>query len=207
MFSLCWLFLKVKLSLGKRIGSYWFKMSCLSCLVFICVHCFFSLKWWNYIKTFICHIYMTFICMNKPYFYRNFFLIDWRHKRLKNTIDLLYFTENTLWIFGKWIVINGISKFPYLHDENWERNGRKYTVLRVRTYQRKFWRLLQNAAFLILRKKNSNLEPNLLFHGVSTCSIGFNCEKRKLKFAEARWALFIFVHNVSFMMNYSYSSS
>ena len=137
MFSLCWLFLKVKLSLGKRIGSYWFKMSCLSCLVFICVHCFFSLKWWNYIKTFICHIYMTFICMNKPYFYRNFFLIDWRHKRLKNTIDLLYFTENTLWIFGKWIVINGISKFPYLHDENWERNGRKYTVLRY-VYQRSF---------------------------------------------------------------------
>ena len=29
--------------------------------------------------------------MNKPYFCRNFFLIDWRHKRLKNTIDLLLF--------------------------------------------------------------------------------------------------------------------
>ena len=28
-------------SLGKPIDSYWFKMSCLSCLVFICVHCFF----------------------------------------------------------------------------------------------------------------------------------------------------------------------
>ena len=27
--------------------------------------------------------------MNKPYFCRNFFLADWRHKRLKNTIDLL----------------------------------------------------------------------------------------------------------------------
>ena len=29
--------------------------------------------------------------MNKPYFSRIFFLTDWRHKRLKNTIDLLLF--------------------------------------------------------------------------------------------------------------------
>ena len=29
--------------------------------------------------------------MTKPYFYRNFFLGDWRHKRLKTTIDLLLF--------------------------------------------------------------------------------------------------------------------
>ena len=29
--------------------------------------------------------------MNKPYFCRNFFLIDCRHERLKNTIDLLLF--------------------------------------------------------------------------------------------------------------------
>ena len=30
-------------------------------------------------------------CMNKPYFCRNFFLTDWCHKRLKNSIDLLLF--------------------------------------------------------------------------------------------------------------------
>ena len=29
--------------------------------------------------------------MNKPYFYRNFFLTDRRYKRLKNTIYLLLF--------------------------------------------------------------------------------------------------------------------
>ena len=29
--------------------------------------------------------------MNKPYFWGNFFLTDWRHKRLKITIDLLIF--------------------------------------------------------------------------------------------------------------------
>ena len=29
--------------------------------------------------------------MNKPYFCRNFFLTEWRHKRLENTIDLLLF--------------------------------------------------------------------------------------------------------------------
>ena len=37
--------------------------------------------------------------MNKPYFYRNFFLIDWRHKRLKNTIDLLLFYEEHFYGF------------------------------------------------------------------------------------------------------------
>ena len=35
-------------------------------------------------------------CMNKPYFCRNFFLIDWCHKRLKNKIDLLLFYEEHL---------------------------------------------------------------------------------------------------------------
>ena len=35
--------------------------------------------------------------MNKPYFRRNFVLTDWRHERLKNTIDLLlFYGENSL---------------------------------------------------------------------------------------------------------------
>ena len=43
--------------------------------------------------------------MNKPYFCRNFFVTDWRHKRLKNTIDLLLFLRRTLrWIFRKWVL-------------------------------------------------------------------------------------------------------
>ena len=29
--------------------------------------------------------------MNKPHFCWNFFLIDWRHKSVKNTVDLLLF--------------------------------------------------------------------------------------------------------------------
>ena len=33
--------LQRKILLGKPIDSYWFEMSWLSCLVFICVHCFF----------------------------------------------------------------------------------------------------------------------------------------------------------------------
>ena len=32
--------------------------------------------------------------MNEPYFCPNFFLTDWRHKRLNNTIDLSLFEEN-----------------------------------------------------------------------------------------------------------------
>ena len=34
---------------------------------------------------------MHLFCKNKLYFRRNFFLIDWRHKHLKNAIDLFLF--------------------------------------------------------------------------------------------------------------------
>ena len=44
---------------------------------------FLSLKWWNYIKTFVLH--------EELYFCQILFLIDWCHKCLKNTIDLLLF--------------------------------------------------------------------------------------------------------------------
>ena len=39
--------------------------------------------------------------MNKPYFYRNFFLTDWRHKRLKNTIDVLLFYGEHFYEFSE----------------------------------------------------------------------------------------------------------
>ena len=39
--------------------------------------------------------------MNKPYFCRNFFLTDWRHKRLKNTIDLLLFYRENFYGFSE----------------------------------------------------------------------------------------------------------
>ena len=39
--------------------------------------------------------------MNKPYFCRDFFLIDSRHKRLKNTTDLLLFYEEHLYGFSE----------------------------------------------------------------------------------------------------------
>ena len=75
------------LSLGKPIDSYWdfywFKMSCLSYLVFICVHCFYF-KMMKLYKE-ICSAWISRTSG------RISFLIDWRHKRLKNTIDLLLF--------------------------------------------------------------------------------------------------------------------
>ena len=39
--------------------------------------------------------------MNKPYFCRNFFLTDWRHKRLKNKIDLLLFYREHFYGFSE----------------------------------------------------------------------------------------------------------
>ena len=80
-------------SLGKPIDSHWFKMSCLTCLVFSCVYCFF-LKRWNYIKIFALHEYAALL----P---NSLFLTDWRHKRLKNTIDLLLFYREHFYGFSE----------------------------------------------------------------------------------------------------------
>ena len=41
-------------SLRKPKDFHWFKMSCLTCLAFSCVYCFF-LKRWNYIEIFVLH--------------------------------------------------------------------------------------------------------------------------------------------------------
>ena len=61
-------------------------MCCLSCLVFICVHCLF-LK--------LMKSYKDMFCRNKSYLCQILFLIEWRHRRLKNTIDpLLFYGEH-----------------------------------------------------------------------------------------------------------------
>ena len=66
-------------------------MSCLSCLVFICVHCFF-LKMRKLYKD-ICSASISRLSAEFV------FLIDWRHKRLKNTIDLLLLYGDHFHIF------------------------------------------------------------------------------------------------------------
>ena len=78
-----------------------FKMSCFSCLIFICVHCFF-LKMMKLYKD----ISSAWI---RRSFAKFFFVTDWRHKRLKNTKDLLLmygehfhgFSENDVMRFGR----------------------------------------------------------------------------------------------------------
>ena len=47
--------------------------------------------------------------MNKPYFCRNFFLTDWRHKRLKNKIDLLLFYRENFYGISESVLIFFIS--------------------------------------------------------------------------------------------------
>ena len=65
----------------------------MSCLIFICVHCFF-LKMIKLYKD----IYSA---LNKSSFCRNFSLIDCRHKRLKNTIDALLFYGERFYGFSE----------------------------------------------------------------------------------------------------------
>ena len=67
-------------------------MSCLTCLVFNCVYCFF-LKRWNYITTFVLH--------EQAVLLPNFLLRDWRHKRLKNITDLLLFHGEHFYEFSE----------------------------------------------------------------------------------------------------------
>ena len=43
--------------------------------------------------------------MNKSYFCQIFFLTDWRHKRLKNTIDLLLFYLEHFYGFSESVTI------------------------------------------------------------------------------------------------------
>ena len=74
--------LQRKILSGKPIDSYWFEMSCLSCLVFICVHCFF-LKMMKLYKD-ICSAWISHTSAD-------FFSIYWNQKHLKNTIDPLLF--------------------------------------------------------------------------------------------------------------------
>ena len=55
-------------------------------------------------------IYRYLFCMNKPHFCGNFFFFkDWRHERLKNTIDLLLFCGEHFYGFSE--SDNGGGKF------------------------------------------------------------------------------------------------
>ena len=77
-------------------------MSCLSCLVFICVHCF----WLKMMKLFkdICSAWIS---RTSAEF---FLLIDWRHKRLKNTTDLLLFYGEHFYGFSESDLMTYVSK-------------------------------------------------------------------------------------------------
>ena len=78
----------------------------------LCWSLFFSLK--------MIKLYRHLFSMNKPYFCWNVFLIDWCHKHLKNTMDLLLFyrkhfygfLESDLWKHWK---KNPILQQTYLY--------------------------------------------------------------------------------------------
>ena len=59
--------------------------------------------------------------MNKPYFCRNFFLTDWRHKRLKNTIDLLLFYREQFYGFSEseCSILEVFSQSFILSERSW----------------------------------------------------------------------------------------
>ena len=56
--------------------------------------------------------------MNKPYICRNFFHTDWRHKRLKNTIDLLLFYGEHFYGFSESVLSDGIEKLTVIEPDS-----------------------------------------------------------------------------------------
>ena len=84
----------------KTKHSYWFKLSCLSCVIFICFRCFL-VKMVKLCKG-ICSAWISHTSAEI------FFLINWRHKRLKNTIDLLLFYGEHFYGFSESEIIKHV---------------------------------------------------------------------------------------------------
>ena len=77
--------------------SHWFKMSCLTCLVFSCVFCFF-LKRWHYIKIFVLH--------EKAVHLLKCFLTDWQQTSQKVRMRKNNSISHNL---DKWFIIRKIN--------------------------------------------------------------------------------------------------
>ena len=92
--SILFSILQKKLHIRKPIGSYWFKMSCLTCFVFSCVYCFF-LKRWNLYKD-ICSAWWA-VLLPKFLSHR---LTSWTSQKYNRATVIL--RRTLLWIFGKW---------------------------------------------------------------------------------------------------------
>ena len=77
--------------------------------------------------------------MNKPNFCRNFFLIDWSYKGLKNTIDLLLFYGEDFY---------GFSEVIYQHAEQ----NIHFTTLKffdiLKCYEVLFWTYCKGLFYL-----------------------------------------------------------
>ena len=77
--------------------SHWFKMPCLTCLVFSCVFCFF-LKRWHYIKIFVLH--------EKAVHLLKCFLTDWQQTSQKVRMRKNNSISHNL---DKWFIIRKIN--------------------------------------------------------------------------------------------------
>ena len=94
----------------KTIDSHWFKIFCLSCLIFSCVYFFHKMM--KFYKE-ICFVWINRTSAE------NFFLTDWRHIPRKNKIEISSIYWNVFpWI--SWIFKNCITKFTAtIEAQNW----------------------------------------------------------------------------------------
>ena len=101
--------------------------------------------------------------MNKPYFCRYVFLTDWRHKRLKNKIDLLLFYREHFYVFSvSAMPCETASKEKWQHTHNIEKThihtfGNRFPGSRYHSgvAVSELWRFNQNSegAVALIRAK------------------------------------------------------
>ena len=74
--------------------------------------------------------------MNKPYFFQHFYLVNWRNKRLKNTIDLLLFYREHFYGF--------LKVFWRCLEDAFARHLEDVLKVSLRSLEKLSWRCLKN---------------------------------------------------------------
>ena len=132
----------------------------------------FSLQWWNYIKILVLY--------DNPYFCRFFFLKDWRHKRVKNTVDLLLLYGEHFYGFSK-------SDLWKLREKNihFTRNISIYTGYRYFEVLWSLWRF-------VLSLKNSHYAYIAPYMYKILPTLGNEKQQLQIKFCEKSLSELIF---------------
>ena len=130
--------------------------------------------------------------MNKLHFCRNFFLIDWHHKRLKNTVDLLLF-------YGEYFY--GCLESDLGKEK---RNIHFITNISIYTGSQTFWSFM--SVWYILSLKDSYYAYIPLYMNWILPTSGNEKEQQQIKFYEKLLDELIFSRVTIHLKNFYFTS-